>query len=56
MEIDGIKYSKEAVVVLSANVLPDFGMIIDILLIEANLCLPVCEILENQGFEEHTCI
>lgn len=53
-EIDGVRYSKGSVVVLSTKeVLPTFGHIIDIILTDVDVCTFVCEVLHSEGFVEH---
>ena len=53
MEIKGTKYSQGGVTVLEADIIPTFGLIIDLLVVDVDICLFVCEVLVVECFEEH---
>lgn len=53
VQIKGTKYSKGSVTVIEANIIPTFGIIVDLLVVDVDICLFVCEVLTTEYFEEH---
>lgn len=54
VQIQGTKYVEGCIVVLdSSDILPIFGMIINILLIESDEPYFVCEVLDTEEFSSH---
>lgn len=52
VDIAGIKYYKEGVVVLQSNLLPVFGVIIDIIVHQAQYHF-VCNVLHTECYNSH---
>ena len=53
MQIKGTKYSKGSVTVIEAAVIPTFGLIVDLLVVDVDVSFFVCEILTIEYYEEH---
>lgn len=53
VQIKGTRYSKGSVTVIEADIIPTFGLIIDLLMVDVDVCLFVCEVLTSEYFEEH---
>ena len=53
VETKGTKYSKGSVIVIEADVVPKFGLIIDLIIVDVDVCLFICEVFTTEHFEEH---
>ena len=51
--MQGTKYCEDSVVVLSSDVFPTFGRIVDIIVVDVDNPLFVCEVLETEEFISH---
>lgn len=51
--MQGTRYHEGSVVVLSSDILPTFGRIIDIVVVNVDNPLFVCEVFETEEFASH---
>ena len=53
VEISGTTYRRGSIVILSSHLVPEFGIIIDILVIETDTYYFVCEVMETVQLVAH---
>ena len=53
VKIGGSVYKKDAIVAVSSSLLPIFGQILAIVMLNVNQCYFVCEILATDSFNSH---
>ena len=53
VQIKGTKYSIGSITVIKTDVIPTFGLVVDLLVVDVDICLFVCEVLETEYFDEH---
>ena len=53
VQIKGCKYTLGSVIVIKADFIPTFGLIIDLLMVEVDICLFICEVDVTDHFVEH---
>lgn len=53
VKIGGTVYKRDNIVAVSSNLLPVFGNILDILIVDVSQCYFVCELLATESFNTH---
>lgn len=53
MEVNGTVYKPNGIVVLDVDLVPTFGIIVDLLVMDVDNCHLVCEILSTECFNSH---